>query len=50
MIRGDIVDGAYEYSIHVPGDRPASDYTARIVPAGDVALIPLEAKQILWQK
>jgi starch phosphorylase len=50
MVRGAAVAGAYEYSVHVPADRPAGDYTARIIPAGAGARVPLEAKQILWQK
>jgi glycogen phosphorylase len=37
------------YAVEVPAARPASQYTARIVPQrGDVA-IPLEAAEILWQ-
>ena len=41
----------YAYGARVPADRPASDYTARIIP-NDVAgmAIPLEAPNILWQR
>jgi glycogen phosphorylase len=41
---------AFVYAAEVPSSRPAHDYTPRIVPAfGDVQ-IPLEAKEILWQR
>jgi glycogen phosphorylase len=38
------------YRATVPARRPASDYTARIVPHRDGVAIPLEASQILWQR
>jgi starch phosphorylase len=38
----------YLYSTRLPAHRPASDYTPRVVPHLDGALVPLEAKQILW--
>ncbi|HXW74036.1 MAG TPA: alpha-glucan family phosphorylase [Steroidobacteraceae bacterium] len=37
------------YTASVPASRPASDFVARIVPAGEFA-VPLEAAQILWQR
>jgi starch phosphorylase len=40
----------YVYSAAVPATRPASDYTARIVPHHDGVAVPLEAAQILWQR
>ncbi|GAB1719146.1 MAG: alpha-1,4 glucan phosphorylase [Nitrosospira sp.] len=40
----------YAYVAHVPGERPASDYTARLIPRHDDICIPLEASQILWQR
>ena len=43
-------DHAFTYTAEVPSSRPANDYTARIVPASDDARVPLEAKQILWQR
>jgi glycogen phosphorylase len=53
MTRGDALAGsinAFIYTAEVPSNRLASDYTPRIVPAfGDVH-VPLEAKQILWQR
>jgi starch phosphorylase len=42
--------GGYSYSATVPATRPASDYTARVVPFRAGALVPLEADQILWQR
>ena len=38
----------YVYSTRVPAHRPAADYTPRTVPHLDGALVPLEARQILW--
>jgi len=37
------------YSSRVPANRPASDYTPRLIPAKRGASVPLEANQILWQ-
>jgi starch phosphorylase len=42
--------GVLTYSSHVPATRPASDYTARIIPRHPNASAPLEAGQILWQR
>lgn len=42
--------GGYVYSGHVPADRAANDYTARVVPFHSDAMVPLEAPEILWQK
>jgi starch phosphorylase len=41
--------GSYTYTAQVSAARPASDYTARIVPHHLNALVPLEAAQIIWQ-
>jgi starch phosphorylase len=38
------------YSAHISATRPASDYTARIVPHCLNASVPLEAEQIVWQR
>jgi starch phosphorylase len=40
----------YTYSAQVPTTRPATDYTARVIPQHDGVAIPLEAAQILWQR
>jgi starch phosphorylase len=42
--------GGYEYSLNVPANRPAADYTLRIIAEEAGLRVPLEAKQILWQK
>ena len=42
--------GGYTYSAAVPGTRPASDYSARVVPFHAGASVPLEASPILWQR
>ena len=42
--------GAFTYSAQVSATRPASDYTARIVPHHPNALVPLEVGQIVWQR
>jgi starch phosphorylase len=41
--------GAFTYLAQVSATRPASDYTARIVPYHLNAVVPLEAGQIVWQ-
>jgi starch phosphorylase len=38
------------YSAQVPAIRPATDYTARVIPQHDGVAIPLEATRILWQR
>jgi starch phosphorylase len=38
------------YRVVVPANRPASDYTARVVPRLAGAAVPLEANHILWQR
>ncbi len=40
---------SYCYSATVAADRPANDYTARVVPNHDGAAVPLEVQHILWQ-
>jgi starch phosphorylase len=53
MTRGEALVGAnqaWTYLGRAPADRPASDFTARIVPAHPDAQVPLEANQIKWQK
>ena len=36
------------YRACVPADRPATDYTVRLIPHHDGAAIPLEEERILW--
>jgi glycogen phosphorylase len=38
------------YSVRLPVTRPAVDYTPRLIPHNDEAIVPLEASQILWQR
>lgn len=38
------------YRAQVAADRPASDYTPRIIPQHIGASVPLEAGQIMWQR
>ena len=40
----------YAYGARVPASRPATDYTARLVPHHDRVAVPLEAADILWQR
>jgi glycogen phosphorylase len=51
MKRGRQLVGAngFIYSAEVPATRPATDYTARIIPCRKGIAIPLEATEILWQ-
>ncbi len=51
MQRGDPLTGAvnsYTFSASIPKTLPAGDYTPRIVPAFDGAMVPSEARHILW--
>jgi starch phosphorylase len=40
----------YIFSAQVPMPRPATDYTARVIPQHANVAVPLEANQILWQR
>ena len=42
--------GRYVYSATVSAARPATDYTARVMPHCDGVAIPLEDARILWQR
>ena len=51
MNRGERLAGAemgFTYKALVPATRAAGDYTPRIVPQHEAALVPLEAPFILW--
>ena len=41
---------AYSYSLSIPIHRPGSDYTPRIIPFREEAVVPLEAHRILWYR
>jgi starch phosphorylase len=40
----------YAYRAEVPAARPATDYTARLIPQHDDVAVPLEDAHILWQR
>ena len=40
---------SHAYVGSVPATRPATDYTARLIPSWSGISVPLEAEQILWQ-
>ena len=40
----------YAYRASVPARRPASDYTARVIPHCSGVAVPLESAAILWQR
>jgi starch phosphorylase len=40
----------FTYSATVSSDRPAGDYTARMMPRCDGLSVPLEAGEILWER
>jgi starch phosphorylase len=42
--------GLYLYSGDVPADRPASNYTARLIPFYKGVSVPMEEQRILWQR
>ena len=42
--------GPWVYRATVPTTRPASDYTARMIPQRSGVAIPLESARILWQR
>ncbi len=44
------VAGGYVYSATVSATRPVTDYTARVIPEGSGAVVPLEVAHILWQR
>jgi starch phosphorylase len=43
-------EGSYVYRAQAPASRPATDYTARIIPYHDGVSVPLEEAHILWQR
>jgi starch phosphorylase len=53
MTRGPKLGGAetgYVYGAQVQATRPATDYTARVIPHRTGIAVPLEAAHILWQR
>jgi len=45
-----VAAGGTIYSAKVSATRPATDYTARVVPSCDGVAIPLEYARIVWQR
>lgn len=39
----------YAYHAEMPATRPATDYTARLIPQYEAVAVPLEDEHILWQ-
>jgi glycogen phosphorylase len=50
LTKSPTVKGYYKFRAKVPSSRPAKDYTPRLIPYYRDVAIPLEGKQILWQK
>jgi starch phosphorylase len=50
MVRGEplVGENAWHYSAAVSADRPAADFTPRVIPCHPDAFVPLESAQILW--
>jgi starch phosphorylase len=46
----DVTSAGDIYSVTVPAGRALGDYTARAMPQFDDVAIPLESRQILWQR
>ncbi len=44
------VSGGHVFSVALPAQRPAVDYTARAMPSFDGVAVPLETSLILWQR
>jgi starch phosphorylase len=52
MAQGDplVGESAWRYTASIPADRPASDFTPRVIPYHPEAFVPLEANEILWYR
>jgi starch phosphorylase len=50
MVRGEplVGENVWRYSAAVRANRPAGDFTPRVVPYHPEAFVPLESSQILW--
>lgn len=46
----DEADHGYEYAVTIPARRALGDYTARLLPRHPIASVPLDAREILWQR
>jgi len=43
-------ENSWRYTATVPAERPAGDFTPRVIPHHPEAIVPLEAAQILWYR
>ena len=43
-------EGGYAWTAKIPADRPAQDFTPRLVPHHPAAQVPLESQRILWYR
>ncbi|HUV66891.1 MAG TPA: hypothetical protein VMW24_23595, partial [Sedimentisphaerales bacterium] len=43
-------EGGHVYRGQMPASRPATDYTARVIPFYNGVSVPLEEAHILWQR
>jgi starch phosphorylase len=53
MVRDGPLSGAtngHIYAVVVPSQRPAADFTVRVVPFHAAALVPAELPLIAWQR
>jgi starch phosphorylase len=52
MVRGEplIGESGWRYSVSVRANRPAGDFTPRVIPCHPEAFVPLESAQILWYR
>jgi starch phosphorylase len=41
---------SFVYSGRVPANRPVDDFTPRLIPSRAGTFIPMEAREILWQR
>jgi len=42
--------GGFVYSATAAANRPAAEFTARVIPHFDGVAIPLEESRVLWQR
>ncbi len=50
MTRGSPIASGYVYTTKFSTKRPTTDFTVRVIPCSDAAVVPLEAAYIRWQQ
>ncbi|MEJ2100290.1 MAG: alpha-glucan family phosphorylase, partial [Desulfobacterales bacterium] len=53
MVRGEQFSKpapGWSYSARIPAQRPAGDYTPRVIPTFEGAVVPIETSRILWYR